>query len=447
MRVLAWPPTRPTLFTPAALPAAVTSAETSGADATPVWPIAWIPHRIGEGLIGPLIPVYAATLAGASAGAIGLMEALFSGLGILGALAWGKTSDDVGKRKAFIVIGFAGATIAFAGMFLATSFWHLAAWRAVQGFVVAAYAAAGGALIADTSKRGNINQRMGFMHTVAGIGYVIGLAIGAYVALTQPPQDLFGIAATLTLLSVVAALALIREPEAHLDRGEVHRLFRNMSLPITMPIQRRVFAPSAWSHRPKLSELERRAWAYLVATALAFVGTAAGFVLFPLYLVEIGVSNSTIFLLFLANALFSTLLFAPAGRLADKVGFRPLQLGAIGGRSFMFAILVLPVLPGMPAALVFLLLAGATWAVLQTTGATALLRSMSIGEPGELVGLYSASMGVGSLLGALLGGVLAGVYGFTVLFVVAGLLVAVALVLMATLVYPKAEEELTYSGA
>lgn len=412
----------------------------------PLWPVSLIPLRIGEGLMGPLIPVYAATFAGATAEAIGLMEAIFSGLGILGAFVWGRTSDEVGKRKAFIILGFLGAAIAMAGMFLAGVFWHLMLWRAIQGFAIAAYAAVGGALIADTAKRGNISERMGFKHTVAGVGYVLGLVLGAYVALTRPPQDLFGLAAILSLTSVAAGLALIREPEAHLDRAEIHRLFRNMTIPLTMPIQRRVFAPTSWLHRPKLTDLERRAWAYLGATALAFVGTTAGFVLFPLYLKEIGVSNSTIFLLFLANAILATLVYQPVGRLADRVGFRPLQLGAIGGRSFMFVILVVPFLPGITAALVFLLLAGATWAVLQTTGATALLRSMSIRQPGELVGLYSASMGVGSLLGALLGGVLAGVFGFTVLFAVAAVLVAVALVMMATLVYPT-PEEMAYSGA
>lgn len=424
----------------------VTASEASGGDGMPLWPVSLIPLRMGEGLVGPLIPVYAATFVGATAGAIGLMEAIFSGLGILGAFVWGRTSDEIGKRKAFIVLGFLGTAIAFLGMFLAERFWHLLAWRSFQGFAIAAYAAAGGALIAETSKRGNISERMGFKHAVAGGGYVVGLILGAYVALTRPPQDLFGLAAILTLLSVAGALILVREPEAHLDRDEIHRLFRNMTIPLTMPIQRRVFAPTSWLHRPKLTDLEQRAWAYLGATALAFVGTAAGFVLFPLYLVELGASNSTIFLLYIGNAALSAGLAQPVGRLADKVGFRPLQLGAIGGRSFMFVFLVLPLIPGITAALVFLLLAGATWAVIQATGPTALLRSMEIRKPGELVGLYSAAMGLGSLLGALLGGLLAGAYGFTALFVVAAILVAVALVLMATLVYPR-DQELAYSGA
>ncbi len=421
-------------------------ADGASDDGTPLWPISLIPLRIGEGLIGPLIPVYAATFAGATVGMIGVMEAIFSGLGILGAFVWGRTSDEVGKRKAFIVLGFLGAGVAFAGMFLAEAFWQLVFWRSFQGFVIAAYAAAGGALVADTSTRANISSRMGFKHTVAGAGYVLGLIGGAYIALTRPPADLFGLAAVLTLLSVATALFLIREPEAHLDREEVHRLFRNMTIPLTMPIQRRVFAPTSWLHRPKLSHLERRAWAYLGATALAFVGTSAGFVLFPLYLVELGASNSTIFLLFLANATLSALLAQPAGRLADKIGFRPLQLGAIGGRSFMFVLLVLPLLPGITAALVFLLMAGATWAVIQATGPTAMLRSMEIRKPGELVGLYSMAMGLGSLLGALLGGILAMTAGFTTLFGVAAVLVAIALVVMATIVYPR-ETGPAYSGA
>lgn len=409
------------------------------------WPLTFLPEKIGEGLIGPLLPIYAATFVGASAAKIGLMEASFQALTVVGAFAWGRTSDEVVKRKAFIVLGFVGAAISLVGMAFAESFWALFAWRSVFGFMAAAYGAIGGALVADQSTPATIGDRMGLLRMVAGIGYVGGLVVGALLILVRPSFELFALAGVLSLGSALAALVWIEEPSSYLDRDEVLRLFRNVQVPFSMSVQRRLYTPTVFLHRPKLVGIERRAWAYLGAIGLSFVGTTAGFVLFPLYLSQIGLSRSVIFALFILNSSLSALLYRPMGRLADRIGYRPVQLGAIGTRSAMFLVLLVPFLPGLPAAAIFLSLAGISWAVLNTTGPAALFRGMAIREKGELIGLYTVAAGVGSLLGALLGGFLAGRAGYTLLFSVSAILVALAVIVLARVVYPPGEEEMGIS--
>lgn len=416
----------------------------SGDAGRPWWTLAWIPHRIGEGAIGPLIPVYAATFAGASAASIGVMEALFSGFGVLGAMAWGRSSDQFGKRKAFIVAGFLGAGLAVAGMFLAEAFWQVFAWRAVQGFSIASYVAVGGALLAEEGPPEGLAGRLGLLHTVSGVAYVLGLVAGAFLVVTRAPRDLFGLAAALSLLSVAAAAWLIDEPRSTLSLGEIGGVLRNTATPFVMPIQRRVFDPAAILSRPtrrELTEVETRAWVYLGAVALAFTGTTSGLVLFPLYLVDLGLTPSVVVLLFLVNATVAALAYHPAASLADRFGYRPVQLGAYGARSAMYLVLALPLFLGLPVGPVllaglFLGTAGASWALVEVTGPTALLRSMRIRAPGELMGLYTAALGVGNLAGALLGGLVAEWLGFPVLFLVAAGLVATALATMAIVVYP-----------
>lgn len=401
------------------------------------WTRAAIPQRMGEGATGPLVPVYAATFAGASPALLGVMEAANSGTAVLGSFVWGRTSDEAAKRKPFLVLGFTLTCVALAGMALAPSFWGLVGWRALQGFATAAFAAVGGALVADRSRGRDLAARMGHLQMVGGLGYVAGLALGAAIVLVRPTRDLFGVAALLAMVSAVLALLLIREPDAHLRRGDVHRLFRNVTAPVMGPVQRRIYAPPVMLHRPKLTAVERRAWAYLAAIFITFLGTSSGFVLFPLYLASLGVSNALIFVLFLTNAGLSTLLYQPAGRLAERLGYRKLQLSAIGTRSAMFLFLAFPFARNVPSAVVFLLFAGASWAVLSTTGAAALFRGMEIRKKGELIGLYHGALGLGSLAGALLGGLLAQAVGYATLFLVAAALVAVGLVVTATVVYPR----------
>lgn len=412
-------------------------ADPEGSDGTGLrWLYGLLPEKLGEGLFGPILPVFAATLVGATPARIGLMEATFQALTVLGAFAWGRTSDQVGKRKAFIVLGMAGAGASLLGMAFSESFWALFAWRGIYGFMVAAFAAVGGALVADQSTPATIGDRMGLLRTVGGVGYVLGLVGGVLLVLARPTPELFALAGVLAVVSALTCWAWIEEPSSLLDRGEVARLLRNLRVPL-LSVQRRLYTPTLVLSRPRLVGTERRAWAYLGAIGLSFVGTTAGFVLFPLYLVdELGLSTVWIFGLFILNAGLSAALYRPMGRWADRVGYRPMQLGAIATRSAMYLVLVLPFLSGLAAALVFLALAGISWAVLNVTGPAALFRSMRIREKGELIGLYTVSAGLGSLVGALLGGVVAEVAGYRVLFVVSAGIVAVALAILARVVYP-----------
>jgi predicted MFS family arabinose efflux permease len=147
---------------------------------------------------------------------------------------------------------------------------------------------------------------------------------------------------------------------------------------------------------------------FALAGALAIVGTTAGFVLFPLYLAStVGLSASTIVGLFLVNAILSAVLYRPMGRWADRFGDRRFQVAGLGSRSVMHLLLVVPVLAGLPAAILFLALAGISWAVVNVTGPAALFRGMQIRNKGQLVGRYSMAAGLDSLVGALFGGLVA----------------------------------------
>jgi hypothetical protein len=58
------------------------------------------------------------------------------------------------------------------------------------------------------------------------------------------------------------------------------------------------------------------------------------------------------------NAALSALLYQPMGRLADRIGYRPMQLGALGTRSAMHLILLVPTLSGLVSGGLFLAVAG-----------------------------------------------------------------------------------------
>ncbi len=392
--------------------------------------------RMAEGLTGPILPVYAAAFAGASASRIGMMEASFQLLAVLGAFVWGRSSDQVAKRKAFIILGFVGGAVSLLGMAFTRSFWVLFAWRSVFGLMSMAYGAAAGALVADESTEETIGERMGRLQGISGVGFVVGLTVGVGLAFVQPTRMLFVVGGVVSLVSVGLGLVWIREPSSHLTQKEVHQVFRNFQIPFQMSVQRRMFNPAGLVYRPRLEGVERRAWGYLLAIFIAFMGTTAGFVLFPLYLFEAGLSESVILGLFILAAAISAVLFGPAGRVADTIGFRPLQIGAVGARSGMFLLLVVPFLSPLVAAILLLIIGGVTWAIINTTGPAALFKGMQIRDKGELIGLYNIAVGLGSLVGALMGGFIAQYVGWQGLFVTASLVGLVSVLILARVVYP-----------
>lgn len=403
------------------------------------WIPAFFPIKVAEGAVGPLIPVYAAVL-GATASLIGVMEFAFSAAAMLGAFVWGRTSDELGKRKPFIVLGLAWTGVFLGGIAFARGGFDLVFLRAGMGFFMAAFVTVSGALLADQSRPERVGSRMGLLNAVGGTGYTAGLLLS--VALLTAwgfggVEEVFLLGGGLGLVSALLAIALVHEPAFLLRRREVHRVFRNVTVPFVMPIQRRTFSPMILFHRPKRSDFERRAWAYLGAILLAFLATGAIFVLLPLYLLEVGASPSGVFIVFLVHAVVSTVAFLPAGMLADRVGYRKVQLSAMAVRAIAILAMALPILRNPTGVAFGLSLVGATFAVLATTGPAALLRGMAIRAKGELHGLYALMSGFGMALGALGAGLVVELVGFAVLFGLAGGVTAAALGVMAVAVYPR----------
>ncbi|HUF11541.1 MAG TPA: MFS transporter [Longimicrobiales bacterium] len=172
---------------------------------------------IGFGIVLPLLPFYALSFE-ASPFDVTLLIASFSAMQLAAAPLWGRLSDAHG-RKPILLIGLLVSAVAYVLFALASTLPMLYVARLLAG-------AAGGtvsvaqAYVADTTTSKERARGLGYIGAAAGLGVMIGPAIGGVFSrwgLGAPGW----VAAALCLIDAIAILFLL--PESRLSRAAAAR--------------------------------------------------------------------------------------------------------------------------------------------------------------------------------------------------------------------------------
>lgn len=182
---------------------------------------------VGIGIVFPIMPDLMlrvgadSTADGAFWG--GILMASYAAMQFLFAPIIGGISDSLGRRPV-LLLALVALTVDYVVMALATTFWWLLAGRILAGIAGATYITAT-AFLADISRPEDRAANFGLIGATFGIGFVMGPAIGGFVAsfhLTAP----FWLAAVFAGLNV--ALGLFVLPESL--PPEKRRAFRRRDL-------------------------------------------------------------------------------------------------------------------------------------------------------------------------------------------------------------------------
>lgn len=134
-------------------------------------------------IIYPLLPVFLSITLGASPGIIGLIEGAAESISSLLKLFAGHFSDRLGKRKIFVVLGYALSSFARPLLAFATNWYQVFAIRLTDRVGKGARSAPRDAMIADTVAIEERGLAFGFHRAMDHTGAVVGPLIGYLLVL------------------------------------------------------------------------------------------------------------------------------------------------------------------------------------------------------------------------------------------------------------------------
>ena len=172
---------------------------------------------IGFGIMVPIFAFYALNL-GASPALATVMMGLYSVAMFLTTPILGRVSDYYGRRPV-LMLSMLGATIGYLILANASSLWMVAAARLISG-AMAGNMAAAQAYMTDVSTEKNRAKAMGLIGAAFGLGFILGPAIGSYLAGDSFENANFALPAYVSAaLSFTAFLAVVVALPESLDKA------------------------------------------------------------------------------------------------------------------------------------------------------------------------------------------------------------------------------------
>lgn len=248
----------------------------------------------------PLLPLFLATVLGASATSVGAIEGAAESTAALLRLASGWLSDRVPRRKPLVLAGYGIASLIRPLIGIAQSASQVLAIRVADRVGKGIRGAPRDALIADSVDPAIRGRAFGFHRAADHAGAVVGPLL-AFILLQWAHLDLRQVFLLTIIPGALAILALV------LGVREVPRTI-----------------PSSSSKRfdPNV-RLSRRFWAYLVVLFVFTLGNSTDAFLL-LRAADLGVAPALVPILWAMLHVVKALSSTPGGALSDRLGRKPL---------------------------------------------------------------------------------------------------------------------------
>ncbi|MDR7329053.1 MFS family permease [Corynebacterium guangdongense] len=391
---------------------------------------------VGYGLIAPILPQFVVTF-DVSVTAAAAVVSVFSFSRLITAPAAGTIGDRIGSRKVYLA-GLIIVAVTTGLVAVAQAYWHILALRALAGFGSSMFSISAMGLIVKLAPPGARGRASALYGTAFLLGNVIGPLAGAamsFLGMRWP----FVIYGTGVLLAALVVWWLM--PNKKIDRLEGKD---------EGPAEGQ--DEGAAGDKPDTSPLTlAEAWRSSAFRALLVSNFAHGWINMGVRVATIPLFAAAVFDQGVAMAGFAMAAYAAgnavilqfSGRMADRIGRRPLILAGLVGSGVLAGFMGFADQPW--SLLLFSILAGAA-AGLLNPAQQAVLADVIGNERsgGRVLSTYQMFMDAGQILGPIMVGLLVDGFGYRLGFAICGLVAAVA---AGAWIFGKETLHLTHAGA
>lgn len=251
-------------------------------------------NDLGSDMIYPVWPLFVTTVLGANMAVLGFLDGLGEALVSLSQAASGYLSDRIRKRKVFVWLGYLFASFARVGYAFS------GVWQSVVPFRILdrggkIRGAPRDAMIADVSSAENRGANFGMLRAMDNLGAVCGILICILFFQVLGYRTLFLIAALPSAVGALVIFLRIRE-----KRGGDTKIYKGISF----------------------SDLDRNFRLFLFLSAIFALGSFSySFLL--IFAKTSGFKAGFLPVLYLVFTAVASLVSIPFGRLADRMGRKP----------------------------------------------------------------------------------------------------------------------------
>ncbi len=197
---------------------------------------------VGFGIVVPVLPLYTERF-DASPFAIGMLLAVYSGMGFIFSPIVGALSDRLGRRS-ILLLSTIGQATGFFIMGAANSLIWLFVARIIDG-IFGANVSATQAYVADVTPPDDRSRAMGLLGAAFGVGFIFGPLIGgvlSQISLSAPFHFAAGLAAAnAVLIFFVLPESLPIQDDSRSDRETIVTLFRQGLGAVIVPLMAAYF--------------------------------------------------------------------------------------------------------------------------------------------------------------------------------------------------------------
>ena len=391
------------------------------------WVDAIIPFNIAVGPVSTLIQLLILNLQGTVLD-VAFAIALFSAVGVPAAVFWGFIADRFQRRKNIIVASYLATAVILVSFLFANTGYLVSVLYAVFSFATSASTTPLNLLVMETERKQKWATAFARFSMVTSIGQTVGLLLSVGWGLFFSLNYLAIPLAALSLISAALAALMIKEPSIMFERQAIA-----MSKPSFF--HRILAVPVFFLRVPRLNDFKRvfrnikfdltRQVPILYFSIFMFY-LAAG--LFNTSLVpSLKANNLSSFLIFLVTTvamLIQIISFKYAGPYTEKKSLVKASVGGLILRSVCYGLLgvSLYIISGMwflvPVLILYPIAAGIAYSVYYTASNTMVFNTLHSGRQGSSLGVYSALVGVATLMGSVISGLTSFFFGFSTTFII-----------------------------
>ncbi len=387
-----------------------------------------VPINIALGPVGTLIQLLILNLHGTVLD-VAFAITLFNAVGVPAALVWGLVTDRFQDRKTIIVASFVATGAILISFAFATTQYSVSLLYAVLSFVTTASTTPLNLLVMETERKQKWATAFARFSMITSIGQTIGLLLSVIWGFFLPLASLIAPLAILSMVSAILSVLMIEEPPIAFERQAV-------ALNRTSFFHRILAVPLFFLRLPHLNDFKR--FFRDIKHELTRQVPILYFSIFMFYLAS-GIFNTSLvpslhannvpnYLIFLVTTLamvVQIISFRYAGPYTEKKSPVKAAVGGLALRSFGYGFLgvSLYIIPGVlflaPVLIFYPLAAGLAYSIYYTASNTMVFDTLHGGRQGSSLGVYSALVGIASMLGSLFSGLTSFFLGYSITFIIA----------------------------